>query len=88
MEYEVKVNDIDDWVFPSLKIHQWARKRDEFFSGIQFFADALNEFGEIGGFEVIEDLYKSLSSGSFKTEMSHIMAIQQFLKKTMPLWTR
>jgi hypothetical protein len=53
MVYDLKIQDFDDWVYPSKVTHQWARKRDDYFGGTRFFADVLNEFGQIGGFEAI-----------------------------------
>lgn len=75
MNYEVSVNDIDDWVYPSIYIHQWARKRDGLFGGLNFFADILNEFGAIGGFEIIEELYNEVANGNFDATVGHILTI-------------
>ena len=49
--------------------------RSEQFGGLHFFADVLNEFGKIGGFEVIEELYKNIADGSFKTDIGHLLNI-------------
>ena len=48
----------------------------------------LNEFGRVGGFEIIKSLYESVIDGSFKPELDHILSIHKFLKSTLPLWTR
>jgi len=59
--YELNVSDLEDFIYPSNQIHEWARKRNEYFAGISCYADILNEFGDLGGFEIILKLLEEIA---------------------------
>jgi hypothetical protein len=55
---------------------------------LEFFPDILNEFGELGGFELIIEIFGQIADGDFDTSIAHFLTLHQILRKTLPLWTR
>lgn len=88
MMYELNVSDLDDLIFPSAEVHEWCRVRTDSYAGIQAFADMVNEFGQLGGFLIVEEVLKHIADGQFETNAKYLLSLQTFLKRTLPLWTR
>jgi len=48
--------------------------------------DALNEFGQQGGFTKILDMMRSAAAGKFHLSLTHLASLCTFLCKTQPMW--
>lgn len=86
--YDILANDLEDIIYPSSDVHEWARTRSDHFAGIQAYAEMFNEFGQQGGFEIIEQVLAQVSCGQFKVDAKYLLSLQKFLYRSLPLWTR
>lgn len=83
-----KFNDADDVLYETTAIQEFATARDLVFGGFKSIPDALNQFGESGGFQRILDVLAATAQGRHPMKIEHLKAICYFLCKTLPLWTR
>lgn len=52
--YDIAVpSDIDDIIYPSSSFHKWVESRPDYYANIHAVAEMINEFGHLGGFEII-----------------------------------
>jgi hypothetical protein len=73
MTYDINVLDLDDMIYPSTEVHQYTRTRDSHYAGISAFADFLNEFGHLGGYDIMENLLIDIQEGRFQITQKHIL---------------
>lgn len=58
-------SDIEDVIYPSCDVHEWVVSRCEFYADIHAIAEMINEFGQIGGFEIILKVLDDIAQGTF-----------------------
>jgi len=83
-----KFNDTDDVLYETRAIQEFATARDLFFGGFKSIPDALNQFGESGGFQRILDALAATAQGEHPMKIEHLKSLCVFLCRTLPLWTR
>lgn len=97
--YEMSVKDLEDVIYSTKRVHEWANTRNDQFSGMVAFAEMLNEFGERGGFETIIAVLEDIADGKYtptlidkdnkqKPDFGYLTTLQSILLKTLPLQTR
>jgi hypothetical protein len=86
--YDINIPDLDDMIYPSTKVHQWCRSRPDTYAGITAIADSCNEFGQLGGYDAIQQVFDQIANGEFQVTNKHLLSLQNFLYRSLPLWTR
>jgi hypothetical protein len=71
--YDITVNsDIEDIIYPSTKVHEWVVSRYEHFADIHAIPEMINEFGQIGGFEIILQVLDDIAQGTFQPSVKYL----------------
>jgi hypothetical protein len=70
------------------KITSFAFPRYKMFARSHVISDAIDEFGQSGGFDRLLELMLSANRGEATMRMDHLISIQCFISRSQPIWHR
>ena len=85
-ERPLDFDDREDLLYCNKEMYCFAAERPRIFARSYLLADALNLFGQAGGFERILDLILAAKRGVSSVTLDGLVSLSAFLCRTQPLW--